>query len=93
MWCEILAAIDVAKADELLALAFDESDKNNNSILNVMTTIRTGKTIKQFTLNGITLMAVKTSESNSESIVQTYAHAREWLQECHTMYAQAGAFP
>lgn len=91
VWCEILAAADLSKADELLSISFDESDKNNSSILNVMTTIKTKDTIKQVTLNGITLMAIKTSSSNSDAIVSTFLHAQKWLKECYDLYCTAGS--
>ena len=90
MWCEICAAIDIAKADVIAGISFDESDKNNNSILNVMTTIITGDEVRQLTMNGVTLMAVKTAQSNADAIVKTYKHAQGWLQECHDLYSKAG---
>jgi hypothetical protein len=89
VWCEVLAAIEVSKADEVLSISFDESDKNNNSILNVITTIRTGNEIKRLTLNGITLMAKKTSEATSEKILETFEHAQSWQQEIHDAYDKA----
>ena len=90
MWCEILATIKIAKADEILGMDFDESDKNGNSILNVIVTIRTGSVIEQITLNGITLMSVKTSQMNANAIIRTFWHARGWLGECRVAYGEAG---
>ena len=73
----------------MLSTSFDESDKNNNSILNVIATIRTGNEVKRLTLNGITLMAKKTSDATSEKILETFEHAQSWQQECHDAYDNA----
>lgn len=86
---QICAGIDVAKARWLLTFFIDETELECSSLQSMMLTIvDEDARVRNITLDGVTLLAMKTAEAATDATISTFTTTREMLAAVRDMYIE-----
>ena len=87
---QICAGIDVAKAQRLLTFFIDETELDCSSLQSMVLTIKDeGGLVRNVTLDGVTLLTMKTAEAAADATVDTFTTTREILETVKQKYITA----
>jgi hypothetical protein len=87
---QICAGIDVAKAQRLLTFFIDETELDCSSLQSMVLTIKDeGGLVRNVTLDGVTLLTMKTAEAAADATVDTFTTTSEIRETVKQKYTTA----